>query len=493
MMERLSWCVKLREIFDINSKQSIANKSQILSALTENLSKLPLKSPREYELSTMLQGFSFEDIFAHIQAMPRFIKWDELFDSLACLGIYSRGVSTLETVNLVRVKSDKSGENLKPKEKEKEKEKEKDREIGTLKEDFPLLKYHNLSEIPLGNNLRFLSIGGNLINNANFDFPSSLIALNLSYNIITEFQPQKPLSNLKFLNLSHNLLENLLDISGIITLNEFFISNNKLSVANFLFSIKNLCLLDISHNELENFEDLAMLSVSTRLHALNLTGNPLYLKKGYKNSISELFPRLIYMDPTDISAYSKYQQIGFCADRNKELNLSQKTTEFSSFTRELSVRINSSMQDQSSIMSTDYHHANASISLAESRIFSGECSPTAVGHKSNTPANKEKEKDFGKAVVRHHARSKSQSASGTLPTTPSLNSTCVTIANTSKKTHASVVKQKKPETAKISYKQFGNPASAMMIGPPAISNIFKGTQRKTRNISIDITRTRNNK
>ena len=145
-----------------------------------------------------------------------------------------------------------------------------------------MLKYHNLSEIPLGNNLRFLSIGGNLINNANFDFPSSLIALNLSYNIITEFQPQKPLSNLKFLNLSHNLLENLLDISGIITLNEFFISSNKLSVANFLFSIKNLCLLDISHNELENFEDLAMLSVSTRLHALSLTGNPLHLKNGYK-------------------------------------------------------------------------------------------------------------------------------------------------------------------------------------------------------------------
>ena len=470
-MERLTWYVKLREIFDSICKQNIATKSQILSMLTESISKLPLKNPREYELSTIAQGFSFEDIFAHIQVMPRLIKWDELLDSLACLGIYSRGVNTTETINLVPGKPDKVTENSRTKEK------------GTLKEDFPLIKYHTLSEITLGNNLRFLSIGGNLINNAHYDFPSSLIALNLSYNIITEFQPQKPLSNLKFLNLSHNLLENLLEISSIITLNEFFISSNKLSAANFLFSIKNLCLLDISHNEIENFEDLAMLSVSTRLHTLSLAGNPLHLKNGYKSSIAELFPRLIYMDPPDISSHSKYQQIGFCTDRCKDFSLSLKKIELSSFARDLNTSINTSLLHQSSIMSTDYNHANTS-------IFSGENSPVVVGHRSNTPVTKEKERSLGKVALRHHSRSKSQSANGTLPTTPSLNNTCMTISN---KKPRSAIKKKGSESMKVSYRQFGNPIAAMMIGPPAVGNIFKESQRKTRNISIDITRSRNNK
>lgn len=455
VMERLSWFIELRAIFDSISEEKTVAKSKVLLALTESITRLPLKSPREYALSSPYQGFSFEDIYSHIQAMPRVIKWDELLDSLACLGIYTKGVSTLESINLVPIKSERK-EDLKDK--------------GTLKSDFPEVKLYSLSELAIGHNLRFLSIGGNSISNANFEFPSSLIVLNLSYNAITEFYPQKPLSNLKFLNLSQNLIENLNDISSIITLNELLIFNNKLKSANFFFSIKDLALLDIGNNDLSNFEDLAMLSVSTRLHTLNLLGNPISNKQGYKGAISELFPRLMYMDPVDISMHSKYQQIGFCAVENLKNELN--------FTRE------SNFVMQTSVMS-DYRPVITSLSGTGSRNYTADSSPTSLKGRSRTPMAVEKTRSTQstseKKVVKH-GRSRSQAASGSLATTPSLNSSCTISVKKPR-----VIDQKKANTAKISFKHFGDPIAAMMIGPPAVGNIFKSPLKKP-NFSIDITR-----
>ena len=200
----------------------------------------------------------------------------------------------------------------------------RDNEKIILKDDFPLVKHYNLTEIDIGEHLKFLSLGGNLISSAIYEFPSSLIVLNLSYNIITEFLPQKPLSHLKFLNLSNNMIESLPDISSIITLNELFLYGNKLQSVNFLFSIKNLDLLDVGSNLLNNFEDLAMLSVSTRLRILNLLGNPLSYKPNYKESITQLFPSLICMDPINVAIHSKYQQIGFSIEHKQEYHKSNE-------------------------------------------------------------------------------------------------------------------------------------------------------------------------
>ena len=459
VMERLIWYQELRKIFDAICEQNNAPKSRLLAMLNDSLLKLPLKSSKDYELSTIIQGFSFEDVYNHIQSMPRYIKWDELLDSLGYLGIYTKGsIIKNEVINLVQIKSESRQEEVKNNDK------------GTLKEDFPDVKFHNLREIDIGKNLKFLSIGGNLIANAAYEFPSSLIALNLSYNIITEFLPQKPLSNLKFLNLSHNLIDNLPDISSIITLNELFLFGNKLKSANFLFSIKNMCLLDIGSNLLDNFEDLAMLSVSTRLHTLNLVGNPLYLKSGYKTSISQLFPRLIYMDPEDISIHSKYQQIGFSIDNNKSLQpIIEKNDPLNCSKIDLNPTMNTLDQHQSSVLSTDYNLSPNNRSCSRS---------LTMAHRVSTPS-RPKQSDS------RHNRSRSQAGTGSEPTTPSLNNTCKV---SSHKRSKSILTENKSSTCKPNIKTFGNPITAMMIGPPAVKNIFKVPSRKTRNISIDISK-----
>jgi hypothetical protein len=370
------------------------------------------------------------------------------------LSIYTRQSEGTGSSKLLQNKSEKRLEEGKSKEK------------TTLKEDFPLVKFYNLSEIAMGLNLKFLSLGGNMISNAAFEFPTSLVALNLSNNIISEFMPTKPLSNLKFLNLSYNLIENMPDITGIITLIELFVSNNKLNAANFLFSIKNLTVLDLGYNVLENFEDLAMLSVSSKLTALSLIGNPLHTKSGYMVTIKELFSRVLYLDNLDMPSLSSFKQIGFSDEIKKS---PQKLENRGILKADLNFNVCSSYNPQNSIGSTD-HQSNAT------KVHPDRSSP--IGGRSGTPKTI-------KYSAAKHIRSQSNGPNGSLPTTPSLNNT----QNTTHKKQKSIVISKN-STSKPKFKIFGDPFSVMMIGPPAVKNIFKP---QYKNLYLDISKLRNPK
>lgn len=458
VMERISWYQELRKLFSMYSEQNIILKAKLLQCLTERLEVFPLKSPQEYNTSTSIQGFSFEVVYNQIQTMPRAVKWDEILDSFAYLSIYTKRSEGTGLLNLVPVKPEKPAEEKRPREK------------GTLKEDFPLVKSYSLSEIPLGSNLKFLSLGGNLISNAIFEFPISLIALNLSYNIITDFQPIKPLSNLKFLNLSHNNIETMPDITSIITLNELFISKNKLNTANFLFSIKNLSILDLQYNLIENFEDLAMLSVSSKLTALALAGNPIYNKQGYTITIRGLFSRCANLDHKDMQFLSSFKQIGFSEepDANGMENGVRKNMGGTG-----ECRVATKVDDRKIVVSSDNYRKISKGAYERSNSIEARSGSGHSGTQKSTNCSSAK-----------HIRSRSNGHNGSLPTTPSL-------CNTSHKKHKSIVVSKN-STSKMRFKVFGDPLSAMMIGPPAVKNIFKQTSNGKK-FSIDLSKIRNSK
>lgn len=454
MMERLEWYQELRRLFKLVSDHDIVQKSRLLQALAENYLSLKLKPAKDYLETFSVQGFSYDDVWGHIENMPRTFRWDDLLNSFSFL--YNKNPAS-SPINLVQAKSAKKIEESKTSEK------------GSLKEDFPLVKFYNLSEINISQNLKFLSLGGNLITNANFDFPPSLIVLNLSHNKISDFCPARPLVNLKFLNLSHNLIENLQDITGIITILELFLMNNKLSQANFLFSIKNLNLLDLGSNCIENFEDIALLCTSSKLQTLNLMGNPLSNKPGYKSSVKSVVPSLIYFDPADCSAYSNFKQIGFSEPKKVE-----KAEDPSLILKpEMNFPIFSSFHHQKSVSSSD--HATSKTAKVSAERFS----PVIV-HRAATP--KSTENSHAK-----HKRSKSNMPNGSLPTTPSLNNSRLESSN--KRGNSTVVN--KSSTTKPRFKEFGNPISVMMIGPPAVSNIFKGGKAKT--LKFDMSKLKSNR
>lgn len=427
MMERLDWYIVLKRLFTSIKEEETVQKPKLLQKLAENYLSLHLKPTKDYLESTSIRGFSYDDIWTQIESLPRSFTWDDLLNSLHLLNPAQQAISS--TV----------------------KKEAKTSDSGTLKEDFPLVKFYNLNEITMSKNLKFLSLGGNMISNANFEFPSSLIVLNLSHNQICDFLPIRPLVNLKFLNLSSNTIENLQDITGIITILELFISDNKLNQANFFFSIKNLTVLDLGNNVIENFEDIALLCTSSKLQTLNLKGNPLSKKQGYKTSVNNVVPSLINFDPEDSSLYSNFKQSGF-SDLPKQAN-PQKP------------RINLSQAEpviEVNVLNMEYAN-RAGKWVAE------KSSPSTVNRAASP-------KTVASSPVRHK-RSKSNMPNNSFPTTPSLNNSRFESSN--------VKKNNKIGHAKSRFKEFGDPVSAMMIGPPAILNVFRSNRSKTMKVNID--------
>ena len=74
VMERLQWYQQLRKIYDEVNVSNQALKSKILSSLAESLPNLNLKTQKDYMSLTSNQGFSFEEIYSHIESMPRTIR-----------------------------------------------------------------------------------------------------------------------------------------------------------------------------------------------------------------------------------------------------------------------------------------------------------------------------------------------------------------------------------------------------------------------------------
>ena len=429
MMERLEWYVVLKRLFtsckEKKEEEETVQKPKLLQKLAENYLSLHLKPGKDYLESSSIRGLSYDDVWTQIESLPRSFSWDDLLDSL---------------------------HSLVPSQPALPKKELKTNEAGTLKEDFPLIKFHNLNEISISKNLKFLSLGGNMISNANFEFPSSLIVLNLSYNQISDFLPIRPLVNLKFLNLSNNTIENLQDITGIITILELFISGNRLNQANFFFSIKNLTVLDLANNVIENFEDIALLCTSSKLQTLNLKGNPLSHKQGYKASVNNVVPSLVNFDPEDCSVYSSFKQIGFVdlpQEQKPRINLSKAEA-----------------LNEVNVLNMEYAN-RAGKWVAE------KSSPVTVNRAASP-------KTVGSSPVRHQ-RSKSNMPGQSLPTTPSLNNSRCEGSNPKKKTN----NNEKIGHAKSRFKEFGDPVSAMMIGPPAILSVFRSNRSKTMKLNIE--------
>lgn len=430
MMERLDWYIVLKRFFIAAKEDEAVKKPKMLQKLAENYLNLQLKPIKEYFETSSVQGFLYDDVWTLIESMPSSFSWDELLNSLQSLNSASTMQQPNNSIAKTEIKPDDS---------------------GRLKVDFPIVKFCNLTEIVMNKNLKFLSLGGNLISNANFEFPSSLVVLNLSFNQISDFLPIRPLVNLKFLNLSNNIIENLQDITGIITIQELFISDNKLNQANFLFSIKNLTLLDLGNNNIENFEDIALLCTSSKLQTLNLSGNPLSTKPNYKSSVNSVVPSLNNFDPTNPHQFSSYKSIGFSEVPNYSSSSSKKLN-----------LINLSPVNQVSVFNMEY-------SNKAGKWQGGRSSPKLI---NRSPSPKTVTSSPAK-----HRRSKSNMPNNSLPTTPSLNNSRMEGGNVRNKNYYEKIGQ-----AKSRLKEFGDPVAALMVGPPAALNIFRNKRSKTMKV-----------
>lgn len=98
--------------------------------------------------------------------------------------------------------------------------------------------------------------------------------LDLSYNRIHDSQGFSQLTNLLWLDLSHNLLRNLHCLSECKHLRTLLLAGNRLSSVDGLQHMGSLTRLDLSHNILKDRDELRPLTFNARLVDLDLRGNP---------------------------------------------------------------------------------------------------------------------------------------------------------------------------------------------------------------------------
>ena len=143
----------------------------------------------------------------------------------------------------------------------------------------------------------------------------NLRVLNLSANNIVAITTKFELPGLELINISKNSLRSLAFLSNCRNLREIFAGKNSLKSLTGLLSLKELSLLDLSDNKVENFDDLGILSFNAKLVRLDLRGNPVEFKRGFKGNLKKLFAN-IREDGLPLEKCSRYLNIGeiaFCS------------------------------------------------------------------------------------------------------------------------------------------------------------------------------------
>lgn len=146
-------------------------------------------------------------------------------------------------------------------------------EIGFYKQGLSNIEFQKIRYFT---NLRWLNFTGNIVDN--LEPISELIDLEflkLSINYITDLEPISELKNLKHLDLSYNYITDISTLSGLENLEYLSLRNNyQITDLTPLSNLVNLQELDLTQNSIN---DISALMGLTNLTHLDLTHNPLTL------------------------------------------------------------------------------------------------------------------------------------------------------------------------------------------------------------------------
>ena len=245
-------------------------------------------------------------------------------------------------------------------------------------EELPSIPEENITKLNASNNrisnisslpssLTFCHLGGNLLTRLP-TLPNRLSVLNLSHNQFTRLPSHLP-SSLKALIVSNNALQSLsASLSGLDQLNTLAVSHNQLSKLSHLGTLKELkklsashnalstfpsflassdlrelrlnankiCtipdsiarvprleILDLGNNDLKEFTDLIHLMSCPRLRQLNLAGNPVAQKEGYREKMRVMLPSLRSLDGKPFERVNK--KVGKNTDK-MDIEVEEKET-----------------------------------------------------------------------------------------------------------------------------------------------------------------------
>eukprot|EP00775_Hariotina_reticulata_P009125 gene9125-9294_t len=124
----------------------------------------------------------------------------------------------------------------------------------------------------------------------------NLVKLQLDNNQITKIENLNHLTNLTWLDLSFNKITVIEGLDSLVNLQDLSLFSNQISTLQGLTSLKDLNVLSLGNNQLSSLTSVSTLVPFTRLHLLNLAGNPLAKEPDYKSYVLSHLKHLSYLD-----------------------------------------------------------------------------------------------------------------------------------------------------------------------------------------------------
>ncbi|CAG9314912.1 unnamed protein product [Blepharisma stoltei] len=296
IMSRLDWFKYAEEAFNFakhNYSLLKINANQLISSLEKLSYKLPLLSPPQYYSINSLYPYSYNEVIQKILEFSQDFDCDELIDSLIEIKKKPEYKIKIDRTSpeKIELKTHINSQN--------------DANSGQSSNCISISHAESFVMPKFSAQILYINLSDNRISQAKWEIPQSLVLLNLSNNLLTEFSNKNPLINLQYLNLSGNRIASIENFAEFRELIEVYIEKNFIENIGSLCNTENLKLIDAAHNLIEKYEDIAPLAASAKLQTLSLKGNKITKNLNYQEFAKNFFSKISTIDPPNIFSLSK--------------------------------------------------------------------------------------------------------------------------------------------------------------------------------------------
>ncbi|TMW66239.1 hypothetical protein Poli38472_004004 [Pythium oligandrum] len=146
--------------------------------------------------------------------------------------------------------------------------------------------------------------------------PATLMALDVSFNLIAHVRGIDRLKNLQELHLGYNRLSDVSILEFCPLLQRLNLSGNRLVHTRGIETLANLENLDLSDNLIESPEAFRALSLNVNLTHLTLRGNPIAIKSDYRVWVLDMIPSVLILDDKKIRTAVKCKSVEVSATKS---------------------------------------------------------------------------------------------------------------------------------------------------------------------------------
>ncbi|XP_034939742.1 dynein regulatory complex subunit 3-like isoform X2 [Chelonus insularis] len=122
----------------------------------------------------------------------------------------------------------------------------------------------------------------------------NLVKLSLSHNLIENIENLDGLLQLKELDFSFNRIKVMKNLNHLVKLELLYLTGNQIIEIQEIDKLENLTIFSIADNNIETWDHVIYLRKFKKLRSVNINGNPCIQQENYKKYFKAFLPQVIY-------------------------------------------------------------------------------------------------------------------------------------------------------------------------------------------------------